>query len=309
LGVPESSLWLYDFVSADTDGQVHQVERMVVSAQTRFQKVDIYQTPRFGKILTLDNRVQSLELDEFIYHEAFIHPAMVAHPAPRSVFVIGGGEGACLRELLRHNTVRRALMVDIDGELVEFCRQHLPTWHQGAFDDPRSELRFEDARKYVAGTGEKFDVIIVDLSEPAVDSPAYFLFTVEFYHMLDKVLAPGGRIVFQSDAPAIHASGIWSTTVNTVRQVFPHVLPYVVTIPGFGSEWGFTLASREPFPPMSAEQVDSVLAARMPAGSLRFYDGITHQRIVSLPLYMRRKLAAETRFYSDANPPAVEWGN
>jgi spermidine synthase len=303
VGSLDWNLLLYDFVSAPSDGQVHRIEGSILSRQTRFQKVDIYQSEGFGKILTLDNRVQSLERDEFVYHEAFIHPAMVHCREPKRVLVIGGGEGACLREVLRHSTVEQAVMVDIDGELVELCRKHLPTWHQGAFDSPRVKFLAQDAKDYVQECRERFDVVIVDLSEPTPGTPAYFLFTVEFYQLLARVLQDGAVVTFQSDAPALHAPAIWSITVNTIRQVFPYTRPYVCTVPGFGSEWGFTLASFSPLQEMDAAQVDDVLAQRTAADKLRFYDGATHERLFRLPKYMRQWLADETRSFTLDNPP------
>jgi len=303
----DSGLWLYDFVAANTDGEVHRISEFLLSRQTEFQQVCIYRSPSFGKILTLDGRVQSLELDEFIYHEALVHPAMLCVPNAGKVLVIGGGEGACLRELLRYDGVEKAVMVDIDKELVEICREHLPTWHLGAFDDPRVRLHFQDARKFVQETDERFDVIVVDLSEPAPGSPAYFLFTVEFYRMLAGILTTGGVVAFQSDSPTIHASRTWSVTVNTVKNVFPHVMPYVCTVPGFGSKWGFTLASPNRFPPLTREQVDNSLAQRLNPDELRYYDGITHTRLFALPKYIRKFIAEETLMFTDDNPPVVQW--
>ena len=307
MGSLDSSLWLYDFVSASTDAQVHAVSEVLVSRKTEYQQVCIYRSPSFGKILTLDGRVQSLELDEFIYHEAFVHPAVAWCEKPRRALIIGGGEGACLRELLRYPDIAEVVMVDIDGELIDIAREHLPTWHQGAFDDPRSRLCFQDARKWVQKTDETFDVIVVDLSEPAPGTPAYFLFTVEFYRMLDKILAPEGVITFQSDAPAIQKPDTWAVTVNSVRQVFRHVVPLVCTVPGFGSNWAFTVAGRRPFEPLTSAEVDARLKQRLKPDELRYYDGTTHQRLLALPKYLRALLAHEARFFSDANPPKVGW--
>lgn len=303
----DSHLWLYDFVAADTDGMVHQIMETVLTRKTEFQLVNVLSTPRFGKILTLDGRVQSLEMDEFVYHESLCHPALVCCPEPKKALVIGGGEGACLREILRHKTITDAVMVDIDGELIGICKEHLPTYHQGAFDHPKTRLYFQDAAKFVRETTEKFDVVIVDLSEPSPGTPAYYLFTTEFYTDLSKILAPNAVVAFQSDAAAIHAPSLWTTTVNTIRTAFPHVRPYVTTIPGFGSEWGFALASHAPIPELNVAQVNAVLEKRLDPSSLRFYDGETHQRLFSLPKYMRTLLDNESRVFRLDSPPVVEW--
>src|SRR5262245_25521387 len=126
---------------------MHAIARTVAQAQTKFQNVEILETASYGKALVLDGRIQSSQADEFIYHEALVHPGLLAVPrAPVSALVIGGGEGATLREILKYPSIRRAVMVDIDAEVVERCRRHLPAMHQGAFEDPRTGLRHEDAR-------------------------------------------------------------------------------------------------------------------------------------------------------------------
>jgi len=303
----DSHLWLYDFVASDTDGMVHQISETILTRKTEFQNVTVLATPRFGKILTLDGRVQSLEMDEFVYHESLVHPAMVACAEPRKALVIGGGEGACLREILRHKCVTDAVMVDIDGELVSICKEHLPTYHQGAFDHPKTRLYVQDAAKFVKESQEQFDVVIVDLSEPSPGTPAYYLFTTEFYQDLTRILAPGAVVGFQSDAAAIHAPSLWTTTVNTIRQVFPHVRPYVTTIPGFGSEWGYALAAHAPLPELDVARVDAILEKRVDTSLLRFYDGQTHQRLFCLPKYMRTLLDNESRVFRLDSPPVVEW--
>ncbi|MBF8299438.1 MAG: spermidine synthase, partial [Dehalococcoidia bacterium] len=129
---------------------LHQVRLVGVryAGKTAYQSVEIVETDPMGLTLVLNGTTQSAQMDEFIYHEALVHPALVACPEPRSVLIAGGGEGATLREVLRHNTVQRATMVDLDGELVDICRQHLPTWHQGAFDDSRATVVYADVLKY-----------------------------------------------------------------------------------------------------------------------------------------------------------------
>jgi hypothetical protein len=142
-------------------------DRVLVAGRTEFQAFEIFENRLWGRMLILDERLQSAEADEFIYHEALVQPAMLAHPEPRRVLVMGGGEGATLREVLRHPGVTRAVMVDIDGELVGLCREWLPSFHAGAFDDPRTELVFADGRGWLAAQPDRdLDVIILDLPEP-----------------------------------------------------------------------------------------------------------------------------------------------
>ena len=145
----QSYKWFFETTTA-FEGHMHAIARTIVEAQTKFQHVEILQTAAYGKTLVLDGRIQSSQGDEFIYHEALVHPGMLTTEGPpRSALVIGGGEGATLREILRYPSITRAVMVDIDGEVVELCKVHLPEMHRGAFDDPRTEVRHEDTRAYL----------------------------------------------------------------------------------------------------------------------------------------------------------------
>ena len=143
---PQGYKWFFE-TTTPAEGHMHAIKRTVVEAQTKFQHVEIMETVSYGKVLVLDGRIQSSQADEFIYHEALVHPGMLATAAPpQSGLVSGGGEGATVREILKYPSIRRAVMVDIDAEVVEICKKHLPELHRGAFEDKRTEVRCEDAR-------------------------------------------------------------------------------------------------------------------------------------------------------------------
>ena len=141
-----SRTWFQEYLTPNLVQYVGVRERLF-AGRTRYQQVEVLDTLDFGRTLILDGKTQSSEADEFVYHEALVHPAMVTHPNPESVFIAGGGEGATLREALAHGSVKSAVMVDLDGEIVDICRRFLPNHHRGAFDDPRVELHFADARQ------------------------------------------------------------------------------------------------------------------------------------------------------------------
>ena len=274
--------------------------------RTKFQKLEVADTVSYGRALFLDDKIQSAELDEFIYHEALVHPALVLHPQPRSVLVVGGGEGATLREALRHRTVERVVMVDIDAAAVQACRTYLPGWHQGAYDDPRLEMVHADARQVLADSAAQFDAIVVDITDPLAGGPSYRLFTREFYELVAARLSPRGALAVQAESTDIGAWDAHLAVVHTVRQVFPHVAPYRAHVPSFGESWGFLVASQT----VAAETldpgtVDSRLAAAGLA-DLRFYDGITHRALFSAPRPLRQAQAAWTRVITDAAPIVLE---
>ena len=294
-------LWFRDEINPDFV-QLHRLKGTVYSGKTSFQSAEIIDTKSFGKCLVLDGKLQSAEMDEFVYHEALVHPAMIVHPHPETVFIAGGGEGATLREVLRYTSVRKAVMVDIDREAVDVCRRFFPSMHQGAFDDERTELLHSDARGYLADTEDKFDVIIIDLTDPIEEGPSYLLYTREFYRLVREKLSPDGVMAVQSGSCCLGEARVFAAISNTLREVFPQVVSYQAHIPSFGGLWGFTLASVQ-FNPLSlsAEEVDRRISARLPQ-SLRFYDGVTHQGMFCLPLYLRQDMSQSTTVITDANP-------
>jgi len=298
----QSYKWFFETTTA-FEGHMHAIARTIVEAQTKFQHVEILQTAAYGKTLVLDGRIQSSQGDEFIYHEALVHPGMLTTEGPpRSALVIGGGEGATLREILRYPSITRAVMVDIDGEVVELCKVHLPEMHRGAFDDPRSEVRHEDARAYLEKSKDRFDFITVDLVEPLEEGPACMLFTQEFYSLVRDRLTPGGTMSMQAGMTKLGELGFFTSIHRTLREVFPMVAAYQSFISCFGTPWGFIVASKKVDPAgQGAPAVDKLIAERI-KGSLEYWDGVTHQHAFSLPKFIRKAIAKQTRIVTDANP-------
>ncbi|RJR44585.1 MAG: hypothetical protein C4567_04265 [Deltaproteobacteria bacterium] len=275
-----------------------QKQETLVSGKTGFQEYEIFVHRHWGKVLLLDGRLQSAEKDEFIYHEALAQPAMLAHPAPRRVLVVGGGEGATLREVLRHPAVQTAVMVDLDRELVAVCREWLPEFHQGAFDDPRVELVFADGRSWLAAQGDSsFDVIILDLPEPLEEGPALMLFTEEFYALVRSKLAASGVAALQSGA-AGPGCRLLPDLNRTLRSVFPKVAAYTAYIPSFMDLYGFHIAGDEGFFWPTSKQLAARIQALPPLGWLapEFAAGLLH-----LPGYLRARLE-QGRILTDAAP-------
>ena len=299
--------WFCDRISRNLI-QLHSIEEVLYTGQTKFQSAEIIRTGSFGKCLVLDGKIQSSEADEFIYHEALVQPAMITHPYPERVFIAGGGEGATLREVLSHNTVKRAVMVDIDEEVVALCRRFLPDYSRGSFDDKRTELLHVDAREYLAKSRELFDIIIIDLPDPIEEGPAYLLYTQEFYQMVRDRLAPDGIISVQAGSASLTELLNFSAVNNTLKSVFSIVCPYQADVPCFGGPWGFCLASPKLNPVLlSAAEVDSRISARA-LSHLKFYDGLTHQGIFSIPKYLREELSKQGRLITDNQPLYIYQG-
>ncbi len=298
---PDKRKWFSDYISPDLT-VLHSIKERIYSGQTKFQSLEIINTGSFGVCLVLDGKIQSSEMDEFIYHEALVHPAMLTHPQPERVFIAGGGEGATLREVLAHKTVKEAVMVDIDEEVVNLCRRFLPSWHQKAFDDPRAELHFVDARKYLEESGDKFDVIIIDLVDPLEQGPARLLYTREFYEIVDQKLGNDGIMSVQSEPSEWENLDNFTAIASTLRNVFRITRPYQAHIPAFFGLWGFVVASQSLDPcALTIEEIDTRISRRI-SKKLRSYDGLTHQAVFTVPKHIRQQLADSTRIITDKQP-------
>ncbi|WP_117238300.1 polyamine aminopropyltransferase [Thermus sediminis] len=281
---------------------LRRLERVIASGRTQYQDYFLFETKIFGKVLVLDKDVQSTEKDEYIYHETLVHPAMLAHPEPKGVLIVGGGEGATLREVLKHPTVERAVMVDIDRELVEVAKAHMPEWHQGAFEDPRAVLVIEDARAYLERQSETYDVILIDLTDPVgEDNPAKLLYTVEFYRLVKSRLNPGGVMGMQAGMILLNHYRVHPVVHRTVREAFRYVRSYHNHIPSFFLNFGFLLAS-DAFDPAAFSE--GVIEARIRERGLALRHLSSHylEAMFVLPKDLQEALEAETLVSTDQNP-------
>jgi spermidine synthase len=297
--------WLVDELSPDLL-QIHGIRKVMHQAKTKYQYAQIIDTSTFGICLVLDGKIQSGEKDEFIYHESLVHPAMIAHDKPEMVFIAGGGEGATLREVLLHQTVKKAVMVDIDEEVVKLCRKYLHTFHRGAFDDTRSEVRYEDARKYIETTSDRFDVALIDLADPVEEGPARFLYTREFYQLVKNKLKPGGIMAVQSGQSGWINLDNFLAINGTLKSLYKYVCPYQVYVPSFVDLWGYhAVSDTVNIARLSQREINRRIRERI-TGNLRTYDGIAHAGMFSLPGRLRRKLARARRVVTDQAPISVQ---
>lgn len=276
--------------------------RSVVAITSKFQVIEVVDTISFGRCLFLDSKIQSAEIDEFIYHEILVHPAMITHPCPRRVFIAGGGEGATLREVLRHNTVERVVMVDLDEKVVEVAREYLKPWHMNAFDDERVDIVYEDARGYLERTDEEFDLAIIDTTEPIKDGTSYLLFTHEFYSLLKKRLTGQGIISTQAGTGNVSDISCFGNIFKTIRMIFKQTLPYWVFVPSFFTTWGFVMASDSLNPNRIMEwEIEARIEERGIQG-LRYYGPRTHMVCFELPIYLMDALERKGREIYDKEP-------
>ncbi len=296
--------WWVDRES-DHKATVHRVKGQVFAGSTAFQQVKILDTYDLGKILLLDHQLQSAEIDEFIYHECLVHPAMILGEDIRRVLILGGGEGATLREVVKYRQVENIVMLDIDAELIDICKTHLPGWHGGAYEDPRVSVLFADALEFVEHTTDIFDLVIMDINDPRPEGPAALIYTREFFQDLEKILSDTGVFATQATAISLGQADLHSVLHRTLAAVFPQVESYGDYIPSFECLWGFLLASRHSrASALTIPEVDDRIAKRL-TQPLRYYDGQTHQRLFSLPKAVRENLRAQKRISTRSNPLSV----
>ncbi|MER3495728.1 MAG: spermidine synthase [Armatimonadota bacterium] len=283
----------------------YRVERMILEGKTKYQTYQIADVPRFGKSLFLDYNIQTSLMDEYVFHECMTGPAMTLHPNPRRVVVCGGGEGATLREALKHNTVQEATMVDIDEELVDMVKVHMPEWHQGAFEDPRTTLLHTDARGWlVEHKGANFDVIISDLPNPHEDGPGQMLFTKEYFQIAADAMGEDGVLALQAGSanenyPDCMVSCI--ETLENMKETFPFVAGYFGLVSTFFQPWGFVLASKK-YDPLALTEEE--IARRFSARGVvnRYYTPRFHRAVFTLPDYLLRAQKEVGRVLTDADP-------
>jgi spermidine synthase len=305
-----------------------ELKRILISTSSPYQKVDVVET-YFGKTLVTDGKTQSTEFDEFAYHESLVHPSLLkvsnSGSAPKVVFIGGGGELATAREVLRHASVARVVMVDLDAKVVEVSEKYLPEWGgQSVLTDPRFELVIGDAYGYLLKTEEMFDVVIMDISDPIEAGPGVMLYTKEFYEHAVTRLNPNGVFVTQGGTAESIPSAVvkvhdidpscFAPIYNTLKAVFHCVVPYTTHIPSFGGDWGFIMAFNDDGNPATDQErawkipdedaVNALVHKQITGGSdaLKFYDGTTHLRMFALTKPLRNYMAQDERIMTRENP-------
>lgn len=257
---------------------------LIESRLTSFQKIEVFDTVELGRLMRIDGANMVSERDEFFYHENLVHPAAVAHPAPQQVLIVGGGDGGTLEEVLKHPSVRRVVLAELDAGVIELARTHFHSVHRGAFDDARVALHIGDGLGFVRGAGRQFDLIFLDLTDPA--GPAAALYTPGFYADCRRALRDGGMLVLHIGSPFSHPARV-GEAVRDLRGVFGLVAPWFVHIPMYGATWGFAAASDRHDPRgHRADEVDATLAERN-IGRRQFYNGSMHMAMLSLPEYVK----------------------
>ena len=261
------------------------IDRHLVTEQSYYQRIDVFQSVEFGKILTLDGYLMVTEKDEFIYHEMITHVAMATKLDAKNILVIGAGDGGTIRELTKYDTIENIDMVEIDERVVEICRQYLPQM-ASKLDDPRVHIYFEDGLRYVRKKQNEYDIIIVDSTDPF--GPGEDLFTREFYGNCFKALKDDGILINQHESPYYEEDAKASKrTHRLISSVFPVSKVYQFHIPTYPSgHWLFGYASKG-IDPVKDCDADGWNALGL---STKYYNTELHKGAFALPNYVKELL-------------------
>jgi len=268
-------------------GAVFRFERKLEDLQTAYQHLEVYETKEYGRLFRLDGCNMTSERDEFLYHENIVHVGLLAQERPRRAFIVGGGDGGAAEEILKHPTIERVVLAELDPEVVRIARQYFQSVHRGALDDARVDIRIGDAYDEMRRTDERFDLVVMDLTDPI--GPAEALYTAPFFREVERVLDPTGVLALHIGAPFFHAERFASTTAQ-LASVFPFVRHYFVYVPLYGASWGMAFASqRTDVAALSARDIDERLSVREIA-QLQYLNGDTMRGSFALPPYVQRIL-------------------
>jgi spermidine synthase len=284
--------WINETLYPDW-GQRFLVRRQLARAKSTFQDIVIFESASHGRVMVLDGVIQITEADEFVYQEMLTHVPLLAHGEAENVLIIGAGDGGVLRRVLQHGTVKRAVMVEIDGEVIRLSKEFLPGIAGDAWTDARADVVIGDGIDYVQRAQDgSFDVIIVDSTDPI--GVGEVLFTDAFYHNCARILTSRGLIVNQCGVPFMQAGELRETSARR-RKFFPHVTAYVAAVPTYVG--GFmTLGWAAKDPSLAATPVETVRQRASRSGLLgttQYWTPEIHTSAFNLPPYIARHLLTD----------------
>jgi spermidine synthase len=266
-------------------GVTLRVKETLHREKSDFQEMLVVDTYEYGKTMILDDIIMLTEKDEFIYHEMITHLPLYTHKNPENVLIIGGGDGGTLRETIKHPCVKKAVLVEIDEMVLDVSRKYFPQVASG-LDSPKAEIMITDGIKYVKETQEKYDLIIIDSTDPI--GPAIGLFHKEFYQACFNCLNDDGMLVCQSETPFLSEQSEYVKDIHkSLKQVFPHVQLYLSYIPTYPSgAWGLTLASKQ-YKPADDFQSERYNQDKL---ALKYYNSEMHFAALALPNFVKELL-------------------
>lgn len=279
--VPGEHLWFNEYNPGSASGVFYKINKFLHSEQSKFQRIDIFETPEFGRIFTLDGLTMTREADEFIYHEMITHVPMFISKNPKKILIIGGGDGGTAREVLKHDSVEEVIMCEIDEKVIEVARKYLPTTSV-EFNNPKLKIVTEDGAKFIKQYDNYFDVIIIDSTDPT-EGEGGLLFTEDFYKSCYNALNEEGVFSAETEDPFLHKEWM-KLAFNRINNIFNNTKLYMGFVPQYPpGTWSWTFASKgldpiKDFDPSKVKNFDK---------ELKYYNEEIHVACFSLPTFVK----------------------
>jgi spermidine synthase len=256
--------------------------------RSQYQVVEVHDSAAFGKLFRLDGHFMTSEKDEFFYHENLVHIAALAHPRPGRALIVGGGDGGSAEELLKHPSILAVTIAEIDAAVLDISRRHFGAVQRGALDDPRVTVRVEDGFRFVASTRERYDLIVLDLTDPG--GPSTALYTPDFYAACAAHLTPDGAMTMHIASPVAHGERI-RDALRDLRRAFPRVTPYLTSVPLYGGLWMMACCSANLDPHAHSAQAIDVRISQRRIADLQYVNGDAYRAALALPNFVRALVA------------------
>ncbi len=270
--------WIFEI--SDSMKQGYKIKNILYLQQSKFQEVAVVETEGYGKALYIDGLLMLTEKHEFFYHDVIVHPALFIHPAPKNILIIGGGDGGSLREVLKHSSIEKVDMVEIDELVVEASKKFFPTLNTG-FNNPKANIMFEDGIKYIAETKNKYDIVIVDSSDPI--GPAEGLFNKTFYENAYKILNQDGIITSQIESPLFYPE-FFKGHFSMTKNIFPVAVPMIGFEPDYPyGMWGYSFLSKK-FHPTKNFNKKKVIDSNI---KTKYYNENVHTALFAYPNFVK----------------------
>lgn len=283
--MPRQHLWYFEYYTGNNVGLFMRINRVLYSGQSEIQRIDIFENPDLGVVFSLDGITMTTEKDEFMYHEMLAHVPMFLHPNPKRVLIIGGGDGGTLREVLKHDSVEKVTLCEIDALVIEAARKYLK-YTSCEFDNPKTEIVIANGADYVRNFKNEFDVIIIDSTDPTAGQGGH-LFTEEFYKACYEALKDDGVFAAETEDP-FYDLGWFKLAYKRISKVFPIAKVYLSFMPTYPSGiWSYTFASKGGIDPIRDFDPEKVRNFKK---ELRYYNEEIHVAAFALPTFAKKEL-------------------
>lgn len=282
----------------DDMGYFYRASKLLFEKKTAYQDLAVYEFPNWGRVLRLDGVFQTSYSDEFLYHEPLAHLPGISMNGPKSALVIGGGDGGAIEEILKYKSIEKVVMVELDQDVVDASKKYLPAISNGAFENPKTSLLIEDGIEYIRKCQEKFDLVLLDLTDPF--GPSVSLYTEEFYQSVSNILSENGAFSLHIESP-ISRPALFQGIFHTLKSVFKYVTPMLNYVPMYGTLWAYAMASNIHNPLQLHRDDVKKRLSELELPDLRFINADTFFSVCAIPNYVADLLNQQVSPYNSQN--------